>query len=323
MPAAKLGAAVSAKTKLFVLDTIGLRHDPVSVFRFDEHDVYLPMITLEELDNSKKGTTDVSRNARQVSREIDALATDHLTQGQGLSLAKTGRREARGSLFFQTGALEVKLPIGLPDTKNDNQILGVVLALRAQQPDRQVVLVSKDINVRIKARALGLDAEDYFNDKTLNDGDVLYTGYLALPANFWETHGRGMKSFQTREGVRYRVRGPLGSAISVNLFVYLEQDGQKPFYAKLIEHHGTSAVLQTLRDFSNPKNSALGVVAKSREQSFAMNMLMDPDCDFVTLAGNAGTGKTLMTPAAAHARGPGHEDCLHGRQGPDRHPVPH
>ncbi|ABM97117.1 putative phosphorous metabolism-related protein (plasmid) [Methylibium petroleiphilum PM1] len=277
-------------------------HDPVSIFRFDEHDVYLPMITLEELDNNKKGTTDASRNARQVSRELDALASDHLTQGQGLPLSKTGRREARGSIFFQTGALEIKLPMGLPDTKNDNQILGVVQALRAQQPDRQVVLVSKDINVRIKARALGLDAEDYFNDKTLNDGDVLYTGYLALPPNFWETHGKGMESWQTREGTRYRVRGPLVSAMSVNLFVYLEQVGEKPLYAKVVEHHGTSAVLQTLRDYSNPKNSVWGVVAKNREQSFAMNMLMDPDCDFVTLAGNAGTGKTLMTLAAALAQ---------------------
>ena len=174
----------SGPAKLFVLDTNVLMHDPMSLFRFEEHDIYLPMITLEELDGHKKGMSEVSRNVRQVSRELDALAgDDKLDASAGIPLAKTGHREAGGKLFFQTTLKEIKLPAGLPQGKADNQILGVVQSLREEHPGREVVLVSKDINMRVKARALGLCAEDYYNDKTLDDGDLLYTGVLPLPTS--------------------------------------------------------------------------------------------------------------------------------------------
>jgi PhoH-like ATPase len=200
----------SGPAKLFVLDTNVLMHDPMSLFRFEEHDVYLPMITLEELDGHKKGMSEVARNARQVSRELDALATDgSLDPKAGIPLAKTGRREAGGKLYFQTTFVEYKLPAGLPQGKADNQILGVVQTLMEQQPDREVVLVSKDINMRVKARALGLAAEDYFNDKALEDGDLLYTGVMALPADFWERHGKTMESWQQGGVTYYRISGPL------------------------------------------------------------------------------------------------------------------
>ncbi|MFY7982982.1 MAG: PIN domain-containing protein, partial [Burkholderiaceae bacterium] len=153
------GLPTPVATKLFVLDTNVLMHDPMSIFRFEEHDVFLPMITLEELDGHKKGMSEVSRNVRQVSRELDALAADGLPDpAQGIPLAKTGHREASGRLFFQTTFMDTRLPEGLPQGKADNQILGVVQALRGQIKDREVVLVSKDINMRIKARALGLPA---------------------------------------------------------------------------------------------------------------------------------------------------------------------
>ena len=183
--------------KLFVLDTNVLMHDPTSLFRFEEHDVFLPMITLEELDNHKKGMSEVARNARQVSRELDALAKFSDEDGTldpkvGIPLAKSGHREAGGKLYFQTTLLHFKLPDGLPQGKADNQILGVVQSLRNEHTGRDVVLVSKDINMRVKARALGLPAEDYYNDKTLEDGDLLYTGVLPLQADFWEHHGKTM-----------------------------------------------------------------------------------------------------------------------------------
>ena len=285
--------------KLFVLDTNVLMHDPMSLFRFEEHDVFLPMITLEELDGHKKGMSEVARNARQVSRELDALATEgSLDPTSGIALAKTGHREAGGKLFFQTQLLEYKLPAGLPQGKADNQILGVVQSLRDQHPKREVVLVSKDINMRVKARALGLPAEDYYNDKTLEDGDLMYTGVLALPADFWERHGKTMESWQQGGHTFYRVSGPLVPALLVNLFVYLETPGAAPLYARVTEITGKTAVLKTLRDYTHAKNAVWGVTARNREQNFALNLLMDPDCDFVTLAGTAGTGKTLMTLAA-------------------------
>ncbi len=293
--------------KLFVLDTNVLMHDPMSLFRFEEHDVFLPMITLEELDGHKKGMSEVARSVRQVSRELDALASLSAKDGSldahaGIELAKTGHREAGGKLYFQTTFFDFKLPTGLPQGKADNQILGVVQHLREQHqktsPPREVVLVSKDINMRVKARALGLQAEDYTNDKTLEDGDLLYTGVLALPADFWDRHGKTMESWQQGTHTYYRISGPLVPALMINQFVYLETPGAAPLYARVTEITGKTAVLKTLRDYAHAKHSVWGVTARNREQNFALNLLMDPDCDFVTLAGTAGTGKTLMTLAA-------------------------
>jgi PhoH-like ATPase len=289
----------SGPAKLFVLDTNVLMHDPTCLFRFEEHDVFLPMITLEELDGHKRGMSEVARNARQVSRELDALATDgSLDPKAGIPLAKTGQKQAGGKLFFQTMLLDIKLPPGLPQGKADNQILGVVQSLREKQPGRDVVLVSKDINMRVKARALGLPAEDYFNDKTLEDGDLLYTGVLPLPADFWDRHGKTMESWQHGGNTFYRISGPLVPVLMINQFVYLETPGAVPLYARVTEITGSTAVLKTLRDYTHAKNAVWGVNARNREQNFALNLLMDPECDFVTLAGTAGTGKTLMTLAA-------------------------
>ncbi|WP_396268429.1 PhoH family protein [Ideonella sp.] len=289
--------------KLFVLDTNVLMHDPMSLFRFDEHDVYLPMITLEELDGHKKGMSEVSRNVRQVSRELDALAADSGTDpSAGIPLAKTGHKDAGGKLFFQTTFVEFKLPAGLPQGKADNQILGVVQALRELHPGREVVLVSKDINMRIKARALGLAAEDYFNDKTLEDGDLLYTGVMALPADFWDKHGKDVESWSQAGFTYYRISGPLVPSLMINQFVYLESADEAPLYARVTEITGKTAVLKTLREYIHAKNAVWGVTARNREQNFALNLLMDPECDFITLTGTAGTGKTLMTLAAGLAQ---------------------
>jgi PhoH-like ATPase len=290
--------------KLFVLDTNVLMHDPMSLFRFEEHDVFLPMITLEELDGHKKGMSEVARSVRQVSRELDALASFDKQAGgsdpsEGIPLGKTGHREAGGKLFFQTTLLDVKLPAGLPQGKADNQILGVVQSLRERFPQREVVLVSKDINMRVKARALGLPAEDYFNDKTLEDGDLLYTGVLPLPADFWDRHGKTMESWQQGGHTYYRISGPLVPALLINQFIYHEVPGGPNLYAKVTEITGKTAVLKTLRDYTHGKNAVWGVTARNREQNFALSLLMDADCDFITLTGTAGTGKTLMTLAAA------------------------
>jgi PhoH-like ATPase len=300
---ARKRARAGGPSRLFVLDTNVLLHDPSSLFRFEEHDIYLPMITLEELDNHKKGMTEVARNARQVSRDLDALATEgSLDPAAGIPLAKTGHREAGGKLFFQTQFLDAKAPSGLPQGKADNQILSVVQALRDAHKPREVVLVSKDINMRVKARALGLPAEDYFNDKTLEDGDLLYTGVLALPPDFWERHGKTMESWSQGGHTYYRILGPLVPSLLINQFVYLETPGATPLYARVTEITGKSAVLKTLRDFTHAKNAVWGITARNREQNFAINLLMDPDVDFVTLTGTAGTGKTLATLACGLAQ---------------------
>ena len=295
----KVSKKAGGPTKLFVLDTNVLMHDPMCLFQFEEHDVYLPMIVLEELDSHKKGMTEVARNARQTSRSLDALAANPgADMQQGLPLAATGHVEAGGKLFFQTQMMDVSLPMSLPQGKADNQILGVVQALVNLHAPREVVLVSKDINMRVKARALGLAAEDYQNDKVLDDGDLLYSGAMALPADFWNRHGKAIESWQQGSHTFYRISGPLVPSLLINQFVYLEAPGEPSLYARVTEIRGKTAVLKTLKDFGHAKHSVWGVTTRNREQNFAMNMLMDPDVDFVTLAGTAGTGKTLMALAA-------------------------
>ena len=285
--------------KLFVLDTNVLLHDPMCLFRFEEHDIFLPMIVLEELDGHKKGMTEVARNARQTSRTLDALAgTPGADITSGFKLDSTGQREAKGKLMFQTLALDYSLPGSLPQGKADNQILGVVAALRTQHAPREVVLVSKDINMRVKARALGLATDDYQNDKALEDGDLLYSGAMALPPDFWATHGQKIESWQQGQHTFYKIDGPTVPQMLINQFVYFESPGEPSLYARVTEIRGNTAVLKTLRDFNHLKNAVWGVSTRNREQNFAMNLLIDPDVDFVTLTGTAGTGKTLMALAA-------------------------
>jgi PhoH-like ATPase len=292
-------SASSGPARLFVLDTNVLLHDPMSLFRFEEHDIFLPMIVLEELDGHKKGMTEVARNGRQTSRTLDALAAQ--TGGdmtKGLKLSATGNSSARGLLFFQTEPLNTQLPTSLPQGKADNQILGVVQALRDKHPQREVILVSKDINMRVKARALGLAADDYQNDKTLDDGELLYSGALALPQDFWTRQSKTIESWQSGSHTFYRVSGPAVTQFHINQFVYFEAPGEPSLYARVTEIRDKTAVLKTLKDYTHLKNAIWGVTSRNREQNFALNLLMDPEIDFVTLAGTAGTGKTLMALAS-------------------------
>lgn len=295
--ASKAATTTATETKkLFVLDTNVLLHDPSSLFRFQEHDIFLPMMTLEELDHHKKGMTEVARNARQVSRSLDALAAETTDILHGMSLNSLGNKDATGLLLFQTSNMESDLGISLPTGKADNMILSVVQTLQKQHPKRQVILVSKDINMRLKARALGMEAEDYLNDHSLEDSDLLYDGIMQLPANFWSRHGKDVESWMQGGITYYKIKGPLCPEFIINEFVYLE--GDTPLYAQVKEVSGKTAVLATLRDYTHKKNNVWGVTARNREQNFALNLLMNPDCDFVSLLGQAGTGKTLLALAS-------------------------
>jgi len=201
--------------RLFVLDTNVLMHDPTAIFRFEEHDVYLPMVVLEELDAHKKGLSEASRNVRQVSRFLDDMMRD-VTKEQidlGLRLpsgysGNHGKRPSTGRLFFQTRELTSALPESLPGHGGDNAILAQTLALQNEHPEARVILVSKDINLRIKAAVLGVHAEDYYSDKTLEDADVLYSGMAALPPDFWEQHGKDMRSWKEAGRTFYEITGP-------------------------------------------------------------------------------------------------------------------
>jgi PhoH-like ATPase len=221
----------SVGKKLFVLDTNVLMHDPTSLFRFQEHNIFIPMVVLEELDHGKKGISDVSRNVRQVSRFLDELICDasQAAINEGLPLARiehglTGEQELDGRLFLQTRQLSHLLPDDLPGQIADNSILSIVLALTKEYPDVNVILVSKDINMRIKAAALQINAEDYHNDQTIEDIDLLYSGALALSPDFWEDNGGKMESWQENNHTYYRIFGPDVAEWYPNQFVYMDDE---------------------------------------------------------------------------------------------------
>ena len=298
MNAKRAKTSLNTPSKIFVLDTNVLMHDPLSLFRFEEHDIFVPMMTLEELDANKKGMSEVARNARQASRLMDEIVSaEEDGISKGILLTGPSRDLATGRLFLQTEAMNSVLPASLPTAKADNQILAVVMHLGHKFPKRSVILVSKDINMRIKARALGLEAQDYFNDKVLEDTDLLYTGTRELPANFWDTHGKGLESWKKDTRTYYRIKGPLCPELMVNEFVW--QEGPQPLQAWVKVGSGKTAELETLIDYTHQKNAVWGITARNREQNFALNLLMNPDIDFVTLLGQAGTGKTLLTLASA------------------------
>jgi len=298
------------KKRIFVLDTNVLMHDPSALYRFEEHDLFIPMVVLEELDAAKKGTSEVSRNARQVSRFLDDLMRekDHHMIEQGLQLPSSSSvkdgRPASGRLFFQTRPSDASLPDVLPGNKPDNSILLTALALRTQHPDRRITLVSKDINLRIKAAIVGVHTEDYYNDQVLDDLDLLPTGYATLPADFWQHHSDKMESWQDKKTGEacYRLKGPLVKDWYPNQFLYLPDDAEKGLELVVQSLEGNTAELRVIRDYRSGKHPVWGIHAKNREQNFALNLLLDPDVDCVTLLGAAGTGKTLLTLAAGLAQ---------------------
>lgn len=288
--------AEGEKPKLFVLDTNVLLHDANCLFMFKEHDVFIPMIVLEELDNQKKGLSEVARNARQVSRYLDGIVQGQSMDNHGLPLNHLGHQEAMGKLFLQTQALDAQLPIDLPIGKADNAILHIVSALQKQLPDQQVILVSKDINIRLKAKALALPAEDYRHDQVLEDSDLLYKGSRELSADFWSELSHEVETWVESGVTYYRIQGSVVYELSVNEFIYT--DTEPPFSAQVREIYRDTAVISTLRDYGHNKNNLWGITARNREQNFALNLLMNPDCDFVSLLGQAGTGKTLLALAS-------------------------
>jgi PhoH-like ATPase len=294
--------------RLFILDTNVLMHDPTALFRFNEHDVYLPMVVLEELDAGKKGLSETARNARQTSRFIDELMSRHRETpiGEGLALADVPHFAATngdgddprpaGRLIFETENPAASLPDSLPGSRPDNSILGTALAMMSARPDYHVTLVSKDINLRIKANVVGIHAEDYYNDQVLEDASLLFSGLTELEPDFWANHGERISSWQDDGHTYYSLSGPDTAQWVPNECIYL--DGERPFDALVRRVDADGATIEQASRFYSDKQAVWGIQARNREQNFALNLLMDPAIEFVTLVGMAGTGKTLLALAA-------------------------
>lgn len=289
-----------SERRTYVLDTNVLMHDPTCLYRFQEHDIYLPMIVLEELDNNKRGHSEVARSARQVTRYLEELVSNATRQeiDRGIPLPTPENAIfSAGRLFIQTHELSGELPSTLPGNKADNSILSMILGLQ-HELNTAVTLVSKDINLRIKAAAVGIRAEDYHSDKVLDDVTLLYSGWGELPAHFWEQLNREVETWHEEGHTYYRVSCPDVENWHVNQYLYGtgEEEG---FEAIVRSIENNVATLELIRDYRNQHHAIWGVTARNREQNFALNILMDPEIDFVTLLGQAGTGKTLLSLAAA------------------------
>ncbi|MDF1684294.1 MAG: PhoH family protein [Legionellaceae bacterium] len=288
--------------KLFILDTNILMHDPSAIYHFEEHDVYLAMVVLEELDRHKTGLSEVARNVRQTNRMLVDLTTNashkDLTEGLPLTAALTSENATAqcGRLFFQTDDTEQTLPQTLPGHNVDNALLGIALGLQKKFSEQEIIIVTKDINLRIKAGILGIPAADYHNDQVLDDVNLLHSGAHVLPHDFWDAHGKDMNAWKDDGRTFYRINGPLTESWNPNDCISTADDQFQAIVKTQPE--GEQAIVQVSRDFTQASHAVWGITARNREQNFALNLLLDPDIDFVTLQGSAGTGKTLLTIAA-------------------------
>jgi PhoH-like ATPase len=292
---------IKSGQRLFVLDTNVLMHDPGALFRFQEHDIYLPMVVLEELDAAKKGLSELSRNVRQVTRFLDEIIGDADTEkiSQGLKLSNVthtnGGVKPDGCLFLQTQLMANQLPETLPGKNADNTILGTTLSLQEKFSDKIVTLVSKDINLRIKARVLGIHTEDYYNDKVLDDADLLYTGIQKLPDDFWQKNADNISSWQKNKNTYYKLAARPNEDCYPYQCLYTEDENK---FEAIVESMHEQVTLRLATNYRAGHHSVWGINARNLEQNFALNLLMDPEVDLVTLLGSAGTGKTLLALAA-------------------------
>jgi PhoH-like ATPase len=270
--------------KLFVLDTNVILHDARCLQSFREHDVAIPITVLEELDQFKRGSRDINAQAREFLRRLDGITGDVLSR-EGAPL---GEGMGRVQVVLAAGPSERLRAAFLSDSP-DHRILSAALALRDAEPERTVILVSKDTNLRMKARSFGLVAQDYTSDK-VERVDRLYTGKRTLEGIPSEV----ISTFYANGGLVPAVDVPCVERPRPNENFVLK-NGSKSVLATYRHREQTFARVE--------KSPAYGVVPRNAEQSFALDLLTNDAIKLVTLAGKAGTGKTLLALAAAlHSR---------------------
>lgn len=280
----KKATAISKKTdkKIYILDTSVLLHRPESIFSFGEHRVVIPVVVLDELDTFKRGSMQINRNARRIISMFDELRT----RGP---ISDGVRLDNGGKLIVDTvdhRCIKTHLPTGF--VKNaDNQILATAVGIREENDDQKVVIVSKDINMRVKAEALGLSAEDYRADQIVEPSEM-YTGHTelrvpqALLDKFYREKSLTVNGEFKEEGI----------TVYPNQFLMLVAK-ESPSVTALARYDGVN--IELLRD---PRHDIWGIRPLNREQRYAVEVLLDDNIPLVTLAGKAGTGKTILAIAA-------------------------
>ncbi|WP_111808667.1 PhoH family protein [Aeromonas allosaccharophila] len=280
--------------KLFILDTNVLLHEPLAIYSFKEHDVLIPMTVLEELDNIKDRNKDVSRDARVAIRALEDVfrdaTPDQITQGVPLA------GEASGNIcIFSDHHLPQDAEV-FTDKEADNRIINAALYLQKHELKRQVVLVTKDINMRLKAKGAGLaHVEDYRSDQLIDDIRLLAKGFQVVPGSFWERVGECESETHGRDTIHV-IDANLLEGVHVNQYLI---DEENFFAARVLSHDGNKIRIKDLGRERLMSRKAWGVHPKNVYQGMALDALLDPHIDLVILTGPAGCGKTLLAMAAA------------------------
>ena len=279
----------------YVLDTNVLIHDPNALLNFEEHHVIIPMTVLEELDKLKSGKSSTAADCRQAIRLIDKTLgdapPDQVEQGVAIERGKLG---PNGTLAI----LMDKAPIPahcLPNDLNDNKIINQLCQLQSQHPDDRIVLVSKDINMRLKARACGIDAEDYHTDQLLDDIALLARGYHEIEGSFWERVAKVETRQLTGQTVHQVQLTDNLPALHINDFIIDDQG----FIGWVKGIDGSNLTIRDLHQEPMLHQECWGLRPRDIFQALAMYALMDPDIHLVNLTGAAGSGKTILALAAA------------------------
>ncbi len=282
--------------KLFVLDTNILLHEPLAIYSFKEHDVVIPMTVLEELARIKDSKRDVARDARVAIRALEHLFHDATPEEitEGIPLSK--QEGATGTISILADYELDETVKAFTDKEGDNRILNAVLYLQAQRTPRAVVLVTKDINMRLRAKGAGvLYVEDYRTDQLIDDIQYLTKGFQTRPGSFWDSvedvasYTLGGKTFHKLD------RAPFDPTF-LNQYVI---DEDSDFAARGESIDGDKLTLRDLRRERMMHRKAWGITPKNIYQGMALDALLDPDIDLVILTGAAGSGKTLLAMAAA------------------------
>ena len=287
--------------KTYVIDTNVLIHDPNSLLNFEEHRVVIPMTVLEELDKLKSGKSHTAADCRAAIRQIDKVL-GHATPEQveaGIPIPRGPDNSTQGTLTVLMSSLEdIKAP--LPDHLNDNRIINDVVAMKAQAPDERFILVTKDINMRLKARACGIESEDYHNDQLVTDIKQLTRGYFEVPGSFWDQVTQVETEQDGPDTLHYLSHGLLvseilGEEVYPNQYIIDEQG----FVGRVMHIENGVVTLKHYKADSMLEQEAWGLKPMNIQQAIALQLLLDPDVHLVNLTGAAGSGKTILALAAA------------------------
>jgi PhoH-like ATPase len=283
----------------YVLDTNVLIHDPTSLLNFDEHHVVLPMTVLEELDSLKSGKRALAADCRQAIREIDRIlgsaTPEDVERGVPIRRGEKAREHGKLSILMpkaEDHSMKISL---LPNHINDNKILNDIFHLKQRFPERKVVLITKDINIRLKARGCGIESEDYQNDQLVTDIELLNKGFLEFPGSFWDQIDRVDTEHHEGKTLHHLPLTEEFRDVYTNQF-FLDDQGFVGIVTEVGEEHFT---VQHLNHQRLMDQEAWGLTPQDIYQAMAMYLLLSPEVHIVNLTGTAGSGKTILALAAA------------------------